>query len=176
MGIFGSMDISASGLTAQRLRLDVISNNIANINTTRTGQLTEAGNQIPYQRQVVVFKARGTESSFAETLNQALQGRSVSTTALLQGQTTSGATGNGVEVQAIAEDTLPFRLEYNPDSPDAAQTTEDGIPAGYVRMPNVNIVTEMVDMISASRAYEANVTALNASKAMMSKALEIGKG
>lgn len=176
MGIFGSMDISASGLTAQRLRLDVISNNIANINTTRTGEVTEAGNQIPYQRQVVVFKARGAQSSFAETLNQALQGKVVNPAALTQQLSTLGATGNGVEVQAVAGDRSEFRLEYNPDSPDAAQTAEEGVPAGYVRLPNVNIVTEMVDMISASRAYEANVTALNASKSMMSRALEIGKG
>lgn len=176
MGIFGSMDTSASGLTAQRLRLDVISNNIANISTTRTSEVTEAGNQIPYRRQVVVFKAREAQSSFAETLNQALQGKHISSTALTQGLSTLGATGNGVEVQAIAGDTSAFRLEYNPDSPDATQNPEEGIPAGYVRLPNVNIVTEMVDMISASRAYEANVTALNASKSMMSKALEIGKG
>jgi len=176
MGIFGSMDISASGLTAQRLRLDVISNNIANINTTRTGQLTPAGNQIPYRRQVVLFKAREPEASFAETLNQALQGKVISVGALAQGQKTLSAVGAGVEVQAITEDPSEFRLEYNPDSPDAVQTPEDGVPAGYVRLPNVNIVTEMVNMISASRAYEANVTALNASKAMLSKALEIGKG
>ncbi|MGE4271311.1 MAG: flagellar basal body rod protein FlgC [Desulfitobacterium sp.] len=175
MSIFGSMDTSASGLTAQRLRLDVISNNIANINTTRTGEVTPGGNPIPYQRQVVVFKAREPQFSFAETLNQALQGKRVNSTALTAGLATRGKTGNGVDVQAIAEDPAAFRLEYNPDSPDAAQTPEAGFPAGYVRLPNVNIVTEMVDMISASRAYEANVTAMNASKSMMSKALEIGR-
>lgn len=164
MGIFSSIDISASGLTAQRLRLDLISNNIANINTTRTAQTTAAGNPIPYQRQVAVFVPRPSESSFSSALNQALQGEN------------QNSAGGGVQVAAVTQDPAPFRMEYNPDSPDAAKTAEAGIPAGYVRMPNVNIVTEMVDMISASRAYEANVTALNASKSMMSRALDIGRG
>jgi flagellar basal-body rod protein FlgC len=171
MGLFGAMDISASGLTAQRLRLDLISNNIANINTTRTEQATPGGNPIPYRRQVAIFVPRPPETSFAETLNQSLQGKS-----LISKLPTASANGNGVQVQGIMEDATAFRLEYNPESPDAAQTAEAGIPVGYVRMPNVNIVTEMVDMISASRAYEANITALNASKSMMSKALEIGRG
>lgn len=164
MGIFNAIDTSASGLTAQRLRLDLISNNIANINTTRTAQTTAAGNPIPYQRQVAVFVPRPPENTFSSVLNQTLA----------LNNTTS--VGKGVEVASISQDAAPFRLEYNPDSPDAAKTAEAGIPVGYVRMPNVNIVTEMVDMISASRAYEANVTALNASKSMMSKALDIGRG
>ncbi|MGC7870281.1 flagellar basal body rod protein FlgC [Desulfosporosinus sp. SYSU MS00001] len=164
MSLFGSMDISSSGLTAQRLRMDLVSNNIANINTTRTGQLTPAGNPIPYQREVAVFVPRSPAASFSEVLGETMGGQNV---------------GNGVEVSSInsVPDTeAPFRLEYNPDSPDAAKVAEPGIPVGYVREPNVNIVTEMVDMISASRAYEANVTALNVSKSMASKALEIGKG
>ena len=176
MSIFNSMDISASGLTAQRLRLDVISNNIANINTTRTGQLTPGGNQIPYRRQVVVFEARKPEASFAETLNQALQGNNHALKALKNGEKTQSPVGSGVQVQAISGDPSEFRLEFNPESPDAVQNPEEGLPVGYVRLPNVDIVTEMVDMISASRAYEANVTALNASKSMLTKALEIGKG
>jgi flagellar basal-body rod protein FlgC len=171
MGLFGAIDISASGLTAQRLRLDLIANNIANINTTRTEQTTPGGNPIPYRRQVAVFVPRPAETSFAETLNQALQGNRVDSKLSM-----TSANGNGVQVQAVTEDPSAFRLEYNPESPDAARTAEEGIPVGYVRLPNVNIVTEMVDMISASRAYEANVTALNASKSMMSKALEIGRG
>ncbi|WP_425806945.1 flagellar basal body rod protein FlgC [Desulfitobacterium sp. Sab5] len=164
MGIFNAIDTSASGLTAQRLRLDLISNNVANINTTRTAQSTAAGNPIPYQRQVAVFVPRPPENTFSSVLNQTLA------------LNNANSVGRGVEVAAIGQDTTPFRLEYNPDSPDAAKTAEAGIPVGYVRMPNVNIVTEMVDMISASRAYEANVTALNASKSMMVKALDIGKG
>jgi flagellar basal-body rod protein FlgC len=87
--------------------------------------------------------------------------------------------GNGVQVSSIhsvSDEQDPFQLEYNPTSPDAAKVAEPGLPVGYVRKPNVSIVTEMVDMISASRAYEANVTALNVSKSMVSKALEIGRG
>ncbi|AFM42710.1 flagellar basal-body rod protein FlgC [Desulfosporosinus acidiphilus SJ4] len=164
MSLFGSIDISSSGLTAQRLRMDLISNNIANINTTRTGQLTPAGNPIPYRREVAVFVPRPSATSFSDVLGATMGGQN---------------SGNGVEVSSInsvSETQDPFRLEYNPDSPDAAKVAEPGIPVGYVREPNVNIVTEMVDMISASRAYEANVTALNVSKSMTTKALEIGKG
>jgi flagellar basal-body rod protein FlgC len=164
MSLFGALEISASGLTAQRLRMDLIANNVANINTTRTGELTAAGNPIPYSRQVATFVPRSPETPFASVLGGTLGGKNLS---------------NGVQVASInqlsnAEE--PFRLEYNPSSPDAATVAEPGLPLGYVRQPNVNIVTEMVDMISASRAYEANVTALNVSKSMASKALEIGKG
>lgn len=164
MSLFGAIDVSASGLTAQRLRMDLIANNIANINTTRTGELTPAGNPIPYSRQVALFVPRASETPFASVLGETLGGQNL---------------GNGVQVASIksisdAED--PFRLEYNPTSPDAASVAEPGLPVGYVRQPNVSIVTEMVDMISASRAYEANVTALNVSKSMAAKALEIGKG
>lgn len=162
MSLFGSIDTSASGLTAQRLRMDLITNNIANINTTRTGELTPAGNPIPYSRQVATFVPRPSETPFANVLGKAFREHNV---------------GNGVQVASIDGDVQePFRLEYNPSSPDAAKVAELGLPVGYVRQPNVNIITEMVDMISASRAYEANVTALNVSKSMASKALEIGKG
>lgn len=162
MSLFGAMDISATGLTAQRLRMDLISNNVANINTTRTGELTPAGNPIPYSRQVASFVPRPSETPFARVLGETIGGQSL---------------GNGVQVGSIDRDIQePFKLEYNPSSPDAAKVAEPGLPTGYVRQPNVNIVTEMVDMMSASRAYEANVTALNVSKAMASKALEIGKG
>lgn len=165
MGIFGAMDTSASGLTAQRLRLDLISNNIANVNTTRTSQTTAGGNPIPYSRQVAVFVPKPSEKGFADTFNQVLQSKGLNKA--------PSNVSSGVQVQAIKNDDAPFRMEYDPSSPDAARTAEDGIPVGYVRMSNVDIVTEMVDMISASRAYEANVTAMNASKAMLSKALEI---
>ncbi len=162
MSLFGAIDISASGLTAQRLRMDLIANNVANINTTRTGELTAAGNPIPYSRQVAAFVPRPPETPFASVLGETMGARNL---------------GNGVQVGSIERDVQePFRLEYNPSSPDAAKVAEPGLPVGYVRQPNVNIVTEMIDMISASRAYEANVTALNVSKAMASKALEIGKG
>ncbi len=164
MGLFGAIEISASGLTAQRLRMDLTANNIANINTTRTGELTPAGNQIPYSRQMAVFVPRPPETPFAKVLGETMSVGSV-------------GNGTGVQVARILNDeTEPFRLEYNPDSPDAAKVVEEGLPIGYVRQPNVNIVTEMVDMMTASRAYEANVTALNVSKSMAAKALEIGKG
>lgn len=142
MGFFNSLDVSASGLTAQRLRLDTISNNIANANTTRT---EEGG---PFQRERVVFQERNTTASFSNYLNQQKPA--------------------GVKVVAIEKDTAPFKALYDPTHPDAD-------PSGYVMLPNVNIVTEMVDMISAARSYEANVTAINSAKSMMSKALEISK-
>lgn len=142
MELLPAMAISASGLTAERLRLDLIASNLANMNTTRT-----AGGG-PYRRQVPVF---------AERLQEAL-GQ----------QSPSAVSGRGVEVAAIVADNSPPRLIYDPAHPDA-----DG--DGYVALPNINVVMEMVDMITATRAYEANVTVLNAAKAMTMKALEIGR-
>ncbi|SHM10385.1 flagellar basal-body rod protein FlgC [Caldanaerovirga acetigignens] len=146
MSMFRAMEISASGLTAQRLRMDVISSNIANVNTTRT----EQGG--PYRRKRVIFQEKRFEPYFRELFQNKLL----------------NAAGEGVRVVAIEEDYAPFRLIYDPSHPDADVN-------GYVRMPNVNIVTEMVDMLSATRSYEANVTAINSVKSMISKALEIGK-
>ena len=146
MGIFNSMDISATGLTAQRLRLDTISNNIANASTTRTPQ---GG---AYRRQRVVFSERNSRSTFGSLLSKV----------------TDKNVARGVRVVAIEKDPTPLTSVYDPTHPDA--DTE-----GYVMMPNVNIITEMVDMISAARSYEANMTALDAAKSMISKALEIGK-
>ncbi|MEJ8554397.1 flagellar basal body rod protein FlgC [Tepidibacter sp. Z1-5] len=147
MSLFGSINISSSGLTAERLRMDIISKNIANANTTRTA------NGTPYKRQVVTFKAAETES-FKTHLNKHMN--------------KNNDIGNGVEVTGVKEDQSSFKRVYDPGHPDADKK-------GYVLMPNVNIVTEMVNMISATRAYEANVTALNSSKSMMMKALEIGR-
>lgn len=138
-------DISASALTAQRLRMDVISSNIANAETTRASYAN--GEYVPYRRKEVVFAP--AQSSFSDILN----GKLAST---------------GVQVSQIKEDETPFKQVYNPTSPDADQN-------GMVNMPNVDILKEMVDMISATRSYEANVTAMNASKAMFVKSLEIGK-
>ena len=140
MELLPALAISASGLTAERLRLDLIAGNLANVNTTRTA---DGG---PYRRQVPVF---------AERLRQAL------------GQQ-SRSSGRGVEVAAIVADNSPPRLIYDPSHPDADDD-------GYVALPNINVVMEMVDMITATRAYEANVTVLNAAKAMTMKALEIGR-
>jgi len=144
--MFSSFNISASGMTAQRKRMDIISNNIANVDTTRT---EEGG---PYRRKMPVFKARGSKP-FSAMLKDEIDFRQ----------------GNGVEISSIIEDTSPFQLIHNPNHPDANQD-------GFVEMPNVDITTEMVDMIDASRAYEANVTALNTFKSMAMKALEIGRG
>lgn len=144
----GGFDISASALTAQRLRMDVISSNIANAETTRARYVD--GQFVPYRRKTVVVEPAKT--SFRDMLNQQLDG--------------SGA--QGVRVSKIEEDPTPFKQVYNPSHPDADEN-------GMVYMPNVDIVKEMVDMISASRSYEANVTALNASKAMFMKSLEIGR-
>jgi flagellar basal-body rod protein FlgC len=144
VGMFGAIDSAASGLTAERLRMDVISNNIANVNTTRTA---EGG---PYRRQLVVFEPREGQASFGSILSKKMEA------------------GDGVKVVNITRDTAPFRRIYDPGHPDANRE-------GYVDMPNVNIVSEMVDMITASRAYEANVTSVNTAKSMALKALEIGK-
>lgn len=146
MSFFGSMDTSASGLTAQRLRLDVISQNIANANTTRTA---EGG---PYQRKAVIFESVSNPEQFNAVLNKHSKGKS-----------------NGVRVSQIVKDEKEFPIVYDPTHPDADER-------GYVRMPNINQVEEMVNMISASRSYEANVTAFNTMKSMATKALEIGKG
>lgn len=147
MSFFGSLDTSASGLTAQRLRLDVISQNMANASTTRT----EDGG--PYKRKSVVFEQVQNEpsSSFSSILNEKKQ---------------SG--NNGVRVAQIVEDESEGSLVYDPTHPDANEE-------GYVEMPNVNVIDEMVNMISASRSYEANVNSFNSMKAMFTKALEIGK-
>lgn len=145
MAFLSSLDISGSALTAQRLRMDVIAENVANINTTRTAE----GD--PYRRRYVIFQEKeGT--SFSEQLNQSL----------------AGSAGSGVRVTEILEDTSEFKLDYNPTHPDADEF-------GYVRMPNVDLAREMVDMMSATRSYEANVTVLNGTKSMAMNALEIGK-
>jgi flagellar basal-body rod protein FlgC len=143
VGMFGAIDAAASGMTAERLRMDVISNNIANVNTTRTAM---GG---PYRRQMVVFQARNENSPFSQVFARSLK------------------PGDGVRVVGIVKDESPLRKVYDPNHPDANAE-------GYVDMPNVNIVAEMVDMITATRAYEANVTSVNAAKSMALKALEIG--
>ena len=128
--------------------MDVISQNIANVNTTRTEDGT------PYRRKMVVFQEKEADIPFSQYLSEESRRRYL--------------TGGGVRVTAIVEDQTPFKEVYDPSHPDADEN-------GIVRMPNVDIVTEMVNMISATRAYEANITALNASKSMASKALEIGR-
>ena len=142
MDFFSSMDISASALSAERTRMNLISSNLANVNSTRTA---EGG---PYRRRDAVFTATPPPGSFGAALGQASARR--------------------VEVSQINEDQNPPRMQYEPNHPDAD-------PAGYVAYPNVNVVEEMADMISASRSYEANVTAAQAAKAMALKTLDLGR-
>lgn len=152
MSMFGGIDASASGLTAERLRMDVISNNIANANTTRT----EKGGA--YRRRYVVFEPRDNDTTtFAGLLS-----------AIHNAKKKNRWAGDGVRAVKIEEDDRPGPLVYDPGHPDANAD-------GYVARPNVNIVTEMVDMITASRAYEANTTAISSAKSMALKALDIGK-
>ncbi|MEH7107178.1 MULTISPECIES: flagellar basal body rod protein FlgC [Bacillaceae] len=149
--MFDSLNISASALTAQRLRMDVVSSNIANASTTR-GKIVN-GQWEPYRRKMVVMEPR--EKSF----NQVLQGK-------LQQQNQTQL--QGVRVTKIAEDRTPFKTVYDPTNPDANAD-------GYVSMPNVDLSKEMVDLLSASRSYEANITSFNTEKSMMLKALDIGR-
>lgn len=151
MSMFGSIDAAASGLTAERLRMDVISNNISNVNSTRT---VDGG---PFKRRYVIFQPReAQEGSFAN---------------MLAGEMNKGSklrAGEGVRAVGIGVDDTVGKLVYDPGHPDANAD-------GYVELPNVDIVTEMVDMITASRAYEANVTTINAAKSMAQQALNISK-
>lgn len=149
MKLSTGFDISASALSAQRLRMDVISSNIANAETTRGSFVN--GQFQPYKRKMVVMEPM--QQSFSSVLTQQLNGNSAA---------------QGVKVTKIKEDPSPNKLIYNPTHPDADAN-------GYVNMPNVDVTKEMVDMIAATRSYEANVTALNAAKSMFVKALEIGK-
>jgi flagellar basal-body rod protein FlgC len=151
MGLFSSINIAASGMTAERLRTDVISDNIANASTTRT---PEGG---AFRRSRVILRPKNAGPYFRLPYQPAEMDTGV---------------GKGVVVSGIEKDTSPFRLVYDPTHPDAIKT---GPKAGYVEMPNVNIVTEMVDMIAASRAYEANSAMADGSKSMFLKALEIGR-
>lgn len=154
MSIFHSMNTTASALTAQRLRMDVISSNMANAETTR-GKLVN-GEWEPYRRKSVVLTSQESAGSFASQLNAAIG-------------SSDKSVGNGVKVTSINEDTeTDFKLSYDPTNPDANAD-------GYVRLPNVDSLQEMTDLMSASRSYEANVTVFNANKSMLMKALEIGK-
>jgi flagellar basal-body rod protein FlgC len=147
MGMFDAFDISASALTAERMRMDVTAENLANAQTTRTA---DGG---PYRRKEVVLQEVAKGGGFAGNLRAAM------------GAGASGRPG-GVEVSGIAEDSTPNKMVYDPGHPDADAN-------GYVAMPNVDSVTEMVDLISASRSYEANVTALQSAKTMFSKTLDL---
>lgn len=159
MSLFTSFDISASGMTAQQLRTDVISQNIANSNTTRTSDGT------PYVRKAVVFTEKTLTSSTA------IRGANTSgySFASILKNASGGRLGDGVKVTSVYEDTsTDMNMVYDPSHPDADEN-------GYVTYPNVNVVQEMTDLIDASRSYEANISAFNASKSMASKGLTIGQ-
>jgi flagellar basal-body rod protein FlgC len=145
MSMFGGLEISASGLTAERLRMDVTAENLANAQTTR------GANGQPYRRKEVILQE--APGSFGATLSSVMGGG-------------SSSSGGGVHVAGVVEDSTPPKRIYDPGHPDADAQ-------GYVSMPNVDTVSEMVDLISASRAYEANVTAMQAAKQMFSRTLEL---
>ena len=150
MSMFASFNINASGLTAQRLRMDIISENVANASTTRTEDGT------PYRRKVVTFMQKGDQTSFSKVLGSITNSY-------------NGYSGQGVKVDQIYEDyETEMKKVYDPSHPDADEN-------GYVTYPNVNTITEMTNLIDASRAYEANSTAFNASKSMALQGLELGK-
>ena len=152
MSYFSSLRTSSSGLTAQRLRMDLISNNIANAETTRT---PEGG---PYRRQQVLFTPKVAAKLPIGSFMRGGVAAIASTSGLIE----------GVQPLKIIQDESPLRQVYDPGHPDAN-------PNGFVEYPNVNVVTEMTDMLSATRSYEANVTVLNAAKQMAQRALEIGR-
>ena len=142
MRFLGSLSISASALTAQRMRMDVIAQNIANASSTKTA------NGGPYRRKIALLSSQG---SFSAQLSKSM-----------------AESGGGVKVSKIVEDQTPFRIIHDPYHPDADEN-------GDVRMPNVDTMQEMTEMMAATRAYESNITVLNAAKSMALKALEIGR-
>ena len=147
MSLMTSLNISASGMSAQRTRMDIISQNVANANTTRTSDGS------PYVRKVVTFTEKDTQTPFHHVLNKA----------------TDNYSGRGVKINGVYEDReTEMNKVYDPSHPDADEN-------GYVTYPNVNIITEMTNLIDASRSYEANATAFNASKTIAMQGLNLGK-
>ena len=166
-GLFSSIRLSASGLSGQRTKMDTIAKNLANAETTRTADGT------PYRRERVVFSQSLEEKMRATGLSQ-VRSRSRDGLATRNGRHIAGgsasgrySTPTGVDTEVdVAEDASEFKVVYDPGHPDADEE-------GYVLMPNVNVITEMVDMITASRAYEANIAAVQSAKQMFAKALDI---
>ena len=152
MGLFDAIDIAGSGLSAERVRMDVTSENLANAQSTKT-----ASGQ-PYQRQEVELQQSASPSAFSSTLAGALS----------DGAAATQAPAGGVQVAGIVADKTPDQLVYDPGNPEADKQ-------GYVKMPNVNTVTEMVDLISESRSYQSDVTAMQTAKSMFSATLGLLK-
>jgi len=151
MGFLNSIDVSASGLTAQRLKMDTIASNMANVETTQVN-----GGKGPYRRQVVVFEAQSSNKT-AGSFNS-----------ILENEITTQAGVRVKEIRELSETEAPYRKVYEPSHPDADAE-------GYVNYPNVNIVEEMINMISSTRAYEANAKVIEATKSMALRALDIGR-
>ncbi|MCR5474037.1 MAG: flagellar basal body rod protein FlgC [Lachnospiraceae bacterium] len=147
MSVFKSFGVNASGMTSERFRMDIISQNVANANTTRTEEGT------PYRRKIVTFQEKTQNPMKFSTIFKRARGMDV---------------GDGVKTMGVYEDQSDLTMVYDPSHPDADEN-------GYVMYPNVNIVTEMTNMIDAERAYQANATAFNASKAMAMKGLDIAR-
>ena len=158
MGMFTAFDISATGLSAERYRMDTIAENVANANTTRTADGT------PYRRKIVTFETQETDNSrpFGHVLDSIVgDGRTQ------KNIVSEDAIGYGVKISKISEDTkTPMNMVYDPSHPDADEN-------GYVTYPNVNTITEMTNLIDASRAYEANATAFSASKSVAMKGISL---
>ena len=152
MAFLGTINIVGSGLTAQQLRLDVISENITNLSTTRT----ENG-EGPYRRKMVVFEAEGGRNTFRQAMANAAVGAS-----------NRGAEKAGGKVTDIVEDQSDFPISYDPTHPDANEQ-------GYLEMPNVILVKEITDAMAATQAYSANVTAFSTLKTVIARGLELGK-
>lgn len=150
MSFLNSLSITGSALTAERLRMDVALQNISNAQTTRTSETDEDGNPIPYARQQVVFEERSVD--FSQMLNAKRRGTS----------------GGGVRVAQVVKNERDFTPVYDPDHPDANEE-------GYVLYPNVNTTEERIDLMAASTAYQANLTALGIVKSLALKSLEIGR-
>jgi flagellar basal-body rod protein FlgC len=151
MGMFTTINIASSGMSANRMRMDVISNNIANAETTRT---TEGG---PFKRSRVIQRPIVQQPYWRSPFLP---------------ESLDNGMGRGVRVDRIEKDNTPGTLKYDPTHPDAIK---EGPRAGYVEMPNVTIVNEMADLISATRAYEANATLVESAKSSFQKALEISR-
>jgi flagellar basal-body rod protein FlgC len=163
MAFFSALRIAGSALTAQRLRTDVIANNVANMNTTRTA---EGG---PYRRQQVIFSPRQENPTFKQLLfARAMVNLPGAPLPLIPNILGNAIPGEGVTVSSVGPDGRPGKRVFEPDHPDADLD-------GFVEYPDIDPVTEMADMLSATRAYEASVTTLNAAKGMAMKALEIGR-
>ena len=154
LNLFTAMNTSVSGLQAQRYRMNIIAENLANVRTTRTGEGS------PYRRKEVLFATKEPIPVFEDIVNKAFAKYSYLSNTL-------GSLSRGVYITGVIEDKTPFREIYDPGHPDADKK-------GIVRLPNVNPVTEMVNMLSATRSYESNITAINGAKRMAEKALEIG--